>query len=89
MSILKPNDLPLICLPTELDDHTAAAFVEFLHEITEAFERHYFAQLRRHYQQHYDRPCEPERDNDHRDDDQVDQHNDADDRVLRSEDPPF
>ena len=52
--MLKPNDLPLICLPTELDDQSAAAFVEFLHELTEAFERHYLAQLRRYYQQHHD-----------------------------------
>lgn len=50
MSImLQPNDLPLICLPTELSDESAASLVEFLHELTDALERHYFAQLRRHY----------------------------------------
>ena len=47
--MLKPNDLPLVCLPTELSDEAAARLVEFLHELTEALERHYFAQLRRHY----------------------------------------
>jgi hypothetical protein len=47
--MLQPNDLPLICLPTELSDESAASLVEFLHELTEAIERHYFAQLRRHY----------------------------------------
>jgi len=47
--MLQPNDLPLICLPTELSDQAAASLVEFLHELTEALERHYFAQLRRHY----------------------------------------
>ena len=48
-AMLQPNDLPLICLPTELSDEAAASLVEFLHELTEALERHYFAQLRRHY----------------------------------------
>jgi hypothetical protein len=47
--MLQPNDLPLVCLPTDLSDEAAAKFVEFLHELTEALERHYFAQLRRHY----------------------------------------
>jgi len=47
--MLQPNDLPLVCLPVELSDEAAAKLVEFLHELTEALERHYFAQLRRHY----------------------------------------
>jgi hypothetical protein len=47
--MLQPNDLPLICLPTELSDESAASLVEFLHELTEALERHYCAQLRRHH----------------------------------------
>jgi len=47
--MLQPNDLPLICLPTELSDEAAAKLVEFLQELTEALERHYFAQLQRHY----------------------------------------
>jgi hypothetical protein len=47
--VLKPNDLPLVCLPVDLSDEAAAKLVEFLHELTEAIERHYGAQLARHY----------------------------------------
>jgi hypothetical protein len=47
--MLKPNDLPLVCLPVDLSDEAAAQLVEFLQEITEAIERHYAAQLRRYY----------------------------------------
>ena len=47
--MLHPNDLPLVCLPTDLSDEAAAKLVEFLHELAEALERHYFAQIRRHY----------------------------------------
>jgi hypothetical protein len=47
--MLQPNDLPLVCLPIDLSDEAAAKLVEFLHELTEALERHYCAQLRRHY----------------------------------------
>jgi hypothetical protein len=47
--MLQPNDLPLLCLPIDLSDEAAAKLVEFLHELTEALERHYYAQLRRHY----------------------------------------
>jgi hypothetical protein len=47
--MLKPNDLPLICLPTELSDKAAATLIEFLQEFTAALEQHYCAQLRRHY----------------------------------------
>jgi hypothetical protein len=48
--MLKPNDLPLICLPVDLSDEAAAQLIEFLREFTNALESHYFAQLRRHYQ---------------------------------------
>ena len=48
--MLRPNDLPLICLPTALSDDAAAELLEFLHEFTEAFERHYASQLRRYHQ---------------------------------------
>jgi hypothetical protein len=48
--MLKPNDLPLICLPVDLSDEAAAQLIEFLREFTEALESHYFAQLRRYYQ---------------------------------------
>ena len=47
--MLEPNDLPLICLPTELNGEAAAHLVEFLHTLTEAIERHYCAQLHAHY----------------------------------------
>ena len=61
--MLQPNDLPLICLPTEFSDEAAAKLVEFLQELTEALERHYFAQLRRHYSAaHIPRPDAPDLD---------------------------
>ena len=47
--MLQPNDLPLVCLPTELSGEAAAHLVEFLYELTEAIERHYAAQIRNHY----------------------------------------
>jgi hypothetical protein len=47
--MLKPNDLPLVCLPLDLSDEAAAKLVEFLQELTEALERHYGPQLKRHY----------------------------------------
>jgi hypothetical protein len=47
--MLTPNDLPLLCLPVDLSDEAAAKLVEFLHELTEALERHYYAQLKRYY----------------------------------------
>jgi hypothetical protein len=47
--MLKPNDLPLLCLPIDLSDEAAAMLVEFLHELTEKLECHYCAQLMRYY----------------------------------------
>lgn len=47
--MLEPNDLPLVCLPVDLSDEAAAKLVEFLHELTDAIERHYAAQLKRYY----------------------------------------
>jgi len=47
--MLRPNDLPIVCLPIDLSDDAAAKLVEFLHELTEAIERHYCAQLHRYY----------------------------------------
>ena len=46
--MLQPNDLPLVCLPTELSGDAAAKLVEFLHELAEAIERHYSAQIHQH-----------------------------------------
>ena len=50
--MLKPNDLPLVCLPIDLSDEAAATLVEFLHELSEALERHYGAQLMRDFHDH-------------------------------------
>ena len=47
--MLQPNDLPLVCLPLELPPEAAAELLAFLHELTEALERHYGAELKRHY----------------------------------------
>ena len=57
--MLQPNDLPLICLPLDLPDAAAAELVEFLHQLTEALERHYAGQLHRHYSAADQRDCEP------------------------------
>jgi hypothetical protein len=45
---MQPNDLPVVCLPLELADESAAALIEFLYELTEALERQYAGQLLRH-----------------------------------------
>jgi hypothetical protein len=42
----QPNDLPLVCVPTELSGAAAAKLVEFLYEIIEALDRHYDSQMR-------------------------------------------
>lgn len=47
--MLKPNDLPLICLPVDLSDKAAAKLLEFLQEITEALESQYYVQITRYY----------------------------------------
>jgi len=47
--MLQPNDLPLVCLPLELPPEAVAELIAFLHELTEALERHYGAGLKRHY----------------------------------------
>lgn len=48
--MLEPNDLPLICLPLDLDDHAAAELVEFFQQLSQALERHYAGQLLRQRQ---------------------------------------
>ncbi|MGH8570732.1 MAG: hypothetical protein ACREXU_22680 [Gammaproteobacteria bacterium] len=45
-------------LPTDLSDEAAAQFLEFLHELTETLERHYYAQLHRYYQPTDIRQCD-------------------------------
>jgi hypothetical protein len=38
---MEPNDLPILCLPMDLSDESAASLIEFLYQLTEALERHY------------------------------------------------
>lgn len=45
MTKMEPNDLPIVCLPLELSEESAAALIEFLYALAEALERHYGAQL--------------------------------------------
>ena len=47
--MLQPNDLPLICLPLDLPPNAAAELIEFLQQLMQALERHYGAELKRHY----------------------------------------
>jgi hypothetical protein len=41
------NDLPLVCLPTQLSNEAAADLIDFLRQLATALERHYFNQLPR------------------------------------------
>lgn len=50
---MQPNDLPLVCLPLDLSDESAAQLIEFLYELTESLERHYAGQLINHYHRHH------------------------------------
>jgi demethoxyubiquinone hydroxylase (CLK1/Coq7/Cat5 family) len=44
---MEPNDLPIVCIPLELTDESAAELIAFLHNLTDAVERHYCGQLQR------------------------------------------
>ena len=44
---MEPNDLPIVCIPLGLPDKAAAELLEFLRNLTETLERHYFGQLHR------------------------------------------
>jgi hypothetical protein len=44
---MEPNDLPIVCIPLELPDEAAAELLEFLRNLTETLDRHYFGQLHR------------------------------------------
>ena len=46
---MQPNDLPIVCLPLELPPQAAANLLDFLHELADAIERHYGAQIKSHY----------------------------------------
>ena len=48
---MKPNDMPLVCPPLGLCHDDAATLLQFLHDLTEALERHYTGKLMRRYQQ--------------------------------------
>lgn len=56
--MMQPNDLPLVCLPTDLSDEAAANLVAFLYELTEALERQYYPQLHRYYHPNDIRQCD-------------------------------
>ena len=49
---MEPNDLPIVCLPLELSDESAASLIEFLRNLIEALERHYAGELLRHARRH-------------------------------------
>jgi hypothetical protein len=49
---MEPNDLPIVCIPLDLSDQSAASLIDFLHQLIDALERHYAGQLLRHVHQH-------------------------------------
>jgi len=46
---MNTDDLPLLVLPTELDDNAAVALLEFFYEAARVLEHHYAGQLHRYY----------------------------------------
>jgi hypothetical protein len=50
---MEPNDLPIVVLPLELSDDSAANLIEFLHALTESLERHYAGELLRREHQRF------------------------------------
>lgn len=57
---MQPNDLPIVCLPDELSDEAAKQLLDFLYQLTEAFERHYAGQLLRYAHDRRPAPTPPE-----------------------------
>lgn len=57
---MEPNDLPIVCIPLDLPDEAVASLVEFLQNLTETIERHYFGQLHRHYQARKETHLDPD-----------------------------
>ena len=55
---MKPNDMQRTCLPIGLCDLDVATLIDFLHELTDALERHYTGELMR---RNYPRPDAPPR----------------------------
>ena len=54
---MEPNDLPIVVLPLDLSDDSAAILIDFLRDLTDALERHYAGQLLR--RQHSGSPSAP------------------------------
>jgi len=57
---MEPNDLPIVCLPMELSDESAAKLIEFLYELADALERHYAGQLMRYTRARSAPPATPD-----------------------------
>lgn len=57
---MQPNDLPIVCLPMELSDESAAKLIEFLYELADALERHYAGQLMRYTRARSTTSCAPD-----------------------------
>jgi hypothetical protein len=49
---------PLVALPTELSDESAAKLLEFLYELARVLDNHYAAQLHRYYHDGDERQCD-------------------------------
>jgi len=49
------DPLPVVVLPHELSDETAAQLLDLLHQIARVIEHHYAAQIQRHHQTGDDR----------------------------------
>lgn len=62
---MQPNDLPIVCLPMELSDESAAKLIEFLYELADALERHYAGQLMRYTRERSATPGAPDTASDH------------------------
>jgi hypothetical protein len=50
---MEPNDLPIVVLPLELSDDSAANLIAFLRDLTDALERHYAGELLRREHQRF------------------------------------
>jgi hypothetical protein len=57
---VKPNDLPIVCIPLQLPAEAAAEILQFLTHLTETIERHYFGELHRLAQQRIAQNRNPE-----------------------------
>ena len=57
---MEPNDLPIVILPLDLSDDSAAILIDFLQDLTAALERHYAVQLLRRQQSPTRQPQSPD-----------------------------